>query len=221
MITKIPNNISRKKIHLYKRKTIAKGLGRYTTGLQINNVNITHKRSNPLRYSTNGHLNRNITNYMNIRYGCMESARIAVIRKLRKKRTINLENLKIQRSMMTKSKKSTRKSSRKSRKQKTLLIKSNLNYPATRKSLQVRQGKGVGSIHEWVQPLKASTILMEVSRAKVKLRKSYRLLQAASIKLPAKASPRFIYSRQYMRREMNFKSFRIFNTNNRFQKIKL
>jgi ribosomal protein L16/L10AE len=177
---------------------MATGLGRYTTGLQIYNVNIKNNIKHNLTQ------NRCLNNYMNIRYGCIESARIAIMKRLKKRKVINLKNLKIQRSMVTKStRKSTRKY-KKSRKQKTLLIKSNLNYPKTRKSLGVRMGKGGAMIDEWIQPIKPHTVFFEISRAKVKLRKSYRLLKAASIKLPAKSRGRFLYSRTYMRREMNF-----------------
>jgi ribosomal protein L16/L10AE len=99
------------------------------------------------------------------------------------------------------SKKGFRKS-KKSSKHTQIFIKYAPRMSLTKKPLQVRMGKGKGSIVDWVQPTKSSTILLEISNQKP-LRKLYKQLKKASLKLPSKG--RFVYTRRFLRRETQYK----------------
>lgn len=93
---------------------------------------------------------------------------------------------------------------KKSSKHVRIFIKYAPRMSLTQKPLQVRMGKGKGSIVDWVQPTKRSTILLEISNQKP-LRKLYKQLKKASLKLPSKG--RFVYTRRFLRRETQYKVY--------------
>lgn len=98
------------------------------------------------------------------------------------------------------SKKKRKKRSKK--KGELVFIRANFCLPLTKKPLQVRMGKGKGSVDHWVYPAKSSRVLFEMSRRRFKLRKIYRLLSLSHLKLSSKI--KFIYQRKFLRREANF-----------------
>lgn len=74
--------------------------------------------------------------------------------------------------------------------------------PITKKPLQVRMGKGKGDPYNWVSPTSNSNMVFEVSRKIQNIYKLYRYSKKVSNVLPV--TTKFIYNRQYLRREHNF-----------------
>jgi ribosomal protein L16/L10AE len=74
--------------------------------------------------------------------------------------------------------------------------------PITKKPLQVRMGKGKGDPYNWISPTSSSNMVFEISRKIQNLYKLHRYAKKVSNVLPVTA--KFIYNRQYLRREHNF-----------------
>lgn len=74
---------------------------------------------------------------------------------------------------------------RKMKKTGKLKINGFANIPVTSKPIGVRMGKGVGSIDQWVFPVKKGRILFEIDGVSLDLAKS--ALRSAAFKLPVKS----------------------------------
>lgn len=172
---KFPNKVNFSRSHKLKKFKGMKGvfLNRFTTGLRI-------KTSHYFSYE---HL---------------ETARRAITRLVKPKEIKNKKHLALAKN--SKQKVKTRASKRQKAKQKKFLaIRSNISLPLTKKPLQVRMGKGKGSVDKWVYAANKSRVLFELSRKKFKLTKIHKLISVTKKKLPVDSQ--IIYSRNYTRRE--------------------
>lgn len=134
-------------------------------------------------------------------YEQLEATRRAITRLVKPKELKNKKNLNLIKSIQ---KKLVRHRKRPKRKQKKFLfIRSNLCLPLTKKPLQVRMGKGKGTVDRWVYAARKSRIIFEMSRQRFKIRKIHRLFSISRVKLPSKI--RITYQRFYTRRETIFK----------------
>lgn len=77
--------------------------------------------------------------------------------------------------------------------------------PITKKPLQVRMGKGKGDPYSWVSPSPSSKMIFELSRKTLNTYKLLRYSKRISCVLPVSA--KFVFNRQYLRREHNFVKF--------------
>jgi large subunit ribosomal protein L16 len=170
---KFPNKVKFKKNHLIRTFSGRKGirLSCFTIGLQLQN---------------NCYLS----------HKQLEEARRVIVRLLRPK---SRKNTKDKRYIQLKKKKAKKR--KKKTRLKYLLIKSNLTAPITKKPLQVRMGKGKGSLDHYVSVAKKSRIIFEISRQRLKLHRVNKLFCYSGLKLP---SPnKIVYSKCYVRRETN------------------
>lgn len=135
-----------------------------------------------------------------ISYEQLETARRAVTRLVKPKGLKNRKNLVLAKSAQQKF--NRRKKRPRAKQKKILFIRSNLCLPLTKKPLQVRMGKGKGSVDRWVYAARQSRVIFEMSRQRFKLKKLHHLLSISSIKMPTKL--KFIYQRNYTRRETYF-----------------
>jgi len=140
-----------------------------------------------------------------VSYKHLEIVRRTINRIIKPKGVKNKKNLMYIRSSLKKYRTKTHNIKKKLRakKKKFLFVRSNLCLPLTKKPLQVRMGKGKGSVNRWVYPANKSRVIFEMSRQKFKLRKIYKLFTKSSKKMPFKF--KFIYHRLYARRETIFK----------------
>lgn len=125
---------------------------------------------------------------------------MAITKLVKPKEIKNKKNLKLIKSARKKS--ISRNRGKRSKQKKFLVLRSNLCIPITKKPLQVRMGKGKGLVDHWAHIAKASRIVYEISRQKLKLRKIMRLYKKSSYKLPVKITA--FYDRSFMRRETSF-----------------
>lgn len=179
---KFPNKVIYKKPHKIKNRKGSKGinLSRYTTGL---------KTLSSCYFS----------------YEQLEASRRIISRLTKPKEIKNKKNLKVMQSVRKASSKNKRSKSKR-KKKKPLLIRSNLCLPLTKKPLQVRMGKGKGSVDTWVYNASRSRILFEISRQQFKLSKIKTLFTKSSVKLPVKT--KLLFQRNKCRREFYFKNYR-------------
>lgn len=131
----------------------------------------------------------------------MESARRAISRLVKPRDKVNKKNQKV---IASSKKKSTKKKRKKKSKKELLIIRSTLVAPITKKPLQVRMGKGKGSVDSYIYISKASRILLEIRSKKFKLKKKQFLFRKASLKLPG--ALRFFYKRN--RPELYFTKYK-------------
>jgi len=174
---KFPNNIKFTRPHKIKVMKGSKGifLSRFSVGVRL-------KTSQYLSYEQ------------------LEAARRVITRLVKPKELKNKKNLILLKSAQRKFSRRTKRP--KAKRKKFLSIRSNLCLPLTKKPLQVRMGKGKGSIDRWVYAAHKSRVIFEMSRQRFKLPKIYRLLAISRVKMPSKL--KIIYHRAYTRRETNF-----------------
>jgi ribosomal protein L16/L10AE len=130
----------------------------------------------------------------------LEVARRAITRLVKPKELKNKKHLLLLKSSQKKVYRHVKRPRAKHKK--FLAIRSNLCLPLTKKPLQVRMGKGKGSVDKWVFPANKSRVIFELSRQRFKLKKLHRLFTKSCRKMPSKL--KLIYHRQYLRRESNF-----------------
>nr|ADZ99046.1 ribosomal protein L16 [Physarum polycephalum] len=176
---KFPNNTKFKRPHKIKIIKGNKGifLSRFSVGVRL-------KASRYLSYEQ------------------LETARRVITRLVKPKELKNKKNLTILKSTQQKFSRQTRRP--RAKQKKFLYIRSNLCLPLTKKPLQVRMGKGKGSIDKWVFAANKSRVIFEMTRQRFKLRKVHRLLSVSRVKMPTKL--KIIYHRLHTRRETNFVS---------------
>jgi large subunit ribosomal protein L16 len=138
-------------------------------------------------------------------YEQLEAARRAITRLVKPKELKNKRNLAIIKSTSQKTRRRNKKS--RSKQKKFLFIRSNLCLPLTKKPLQVRMGKGKGTIDRWVFPANRSRVIFEMSRQRFTIQKVHKLLAISRVKMPSKL--KIIYHRSNTRRETDFKLKRI------------
>jgi ribosomal protein L16/L10AE len=134
-------------------------------------------------------------------YEQLEATRRAISRIVKPKELKNKKNLNIIRSVQNQLHRRIKRP--KVKQKKFLFIRANLCLPLTKKPLQVRMGKGKGTVDRWVYAARRSRILFEMSRQRFKIRKIHRLFSISRVKLPSKI--KITYHRLYTRRESIFK----------------
>nr|ADD25159.1 ribosomal protein L16 [Didymium iridis]ADD25160.1 ribosomal protein L16 [Didymium iridis] len=175
---KFPNNVVYSRPHKIKTMKGTKGinLSRYTAGLRL-------KSSSYISYEQ------------------LEASRRVISRLVKPKEVKNKKNQKIALSAQKKLLRGSRRT--KAKRKKYLLIRSNLCLPLTKKPLQVRMGKGKGSVDTWVYSAKQSRVIFEMSQQQYKLDRIKTIFHSTSIKLPT--TTKFTFNRTRFRRESNFK----------------
>jgi ribosomal protein L16/L10AE len=129
-------------------------------------------------------------------YKQLESARRVILRVLRPKKKHNKKHA---RNVQVKN---TKKRKRRFRLN-SLIIRSNLIYPITKKPLQVRMGKGKGNPDHYVSVIKSAHPIMEMSRKVYKFQITRKVLTLASRKLPGRK--KLIYTKNTRENWNNYK----------------
>jgi len=183
-----PDIVSFTKSH--KKKSFkgqkAQGFFTYTTGLRIRrNVYMTHVQYETMR---------------RIMVRCLRSKKSMIVRK---KARLKDQLYDIPNKDKGKKKKFNKRFSHK--KIVAFRLRHHFYSPITKKPLQVRMGKGKGDPYTWVSPTSYSNIVFEGSRKLQGLNKLARYSKKVSNILPV--TTKFIYNRQYLRREHHFFKF--------------
>lgn len=120
------------------------------------------------------------TNRSYITWNNFESFRKVYVRSFRSKQIKNKKNFKLIQSSKKQKKKKIVKQKRKIN---SLVFKAHFFSPLTKKPLQVRMGKGKGSVYDWVFPCSSNRILFE-QLTTVRKKKIKRVFNKAIKKMP-------------------------------------
>ena len=133
-------------------------------------------------------------------YEQLEAARRTIIRLIKPKELKNRKNAMFTKNVQHKMVRRFKK--RRAKHKNFFFIRSNICLPITRKPLQVRMGKGKGTLHSWVFPAGKSRIIFEMSRQRFKISKIVKLMKISRKRMPKKL--KLIYHRNFLRRETIF-----------------